>query len=329
MVYFEVHPERGLRCCSHFRTALTGERSVKNRQGRGQRDSSTARRLRTDLEASRPRSSSPSTPARAVSTTLSPDSPAKLGQLLCQRPERWRERNDWQTSIAREVLEQSTVMDGENFRKIARQDLERMAEAYDQYFFGGLCLAIARSYGMSFRLSSRMSRAGGKTTRQTFRAIRNRPAAVHYEIALSTSLLFQSFRKPGDRTRVCGMWCDNRLAAMQRIVEHEMIHLCEMLVWIHSDCAASRFQTMAHRMFGHTEHRHELITQQERAARDFNIKLGRQVVFRVNNQNLIGVVNRITSRATVLVPDPKGRRYSDGTHYAKYYVPLDQLRPVD
>jgi hypothetical protein len=125
------------------------------------------------------------------------------------------------------------------------------------------------------------------------------------------------------------MWCEHRLAAMQRIVEHEMIHLCEMLVWIHSDCAASRFQTIAHRMFGHTEHRHELITQHERAARDFKIRLGRRVTFRLNNQNLVGFVNRITSRATVLVPDPKGTRYSDGGHYAKYYVPIDQLRPVD
>lgn len=281
---------------------------MRNRQGSAPRDSSTARR---------------------VCAPPPPDASEKLGQLLCSYPDRWRERSQWQRAIAREVLEQSSVMDGDNFRKIARQDLERMAESYDRTFFGGLCLDLARAHGMTFRLSSRMSRAGGKTTRQIFRAIRGRQASVQYEIALSTSLLFQSFRKPGDRTRVCGLWCENRLAAMQRIVEHEMIHLCEMLVWIHSDCAASRFQTIAHRMFGHTEHRHELITQQERAARDFNIRLGRKVVFRLNNKNLVGFVNRITSRATVLVPDPKGSRYSDGCHYAKYYVPLDQLRPVD
>lgn len=281
---------------------------------------SAAHRLRTDLDAG---------PAIGKPVALAADSPAKLGQLLSGSPERWRHRTAWQASIAREVLERSSVMDGENFRKIARQDLERMAEAYDRYFFGGLCLALARMHGMDFRLSSRMSRAGGKTTRQVFRGMRGRPAAVHYEIALSTSLLFQSFRKPGDRTRVCGLWCDNRLAAMQRIVEHEMIHLCEMLVWIHSDCSASRFQSVAHRLFGHTEHRHELITQQERAARDFNISLGRRVVFELNDRKLVGVVNRITSRATVLVPDPKGPRYSDGAHYVKYYVPLDRLRPIE
>jgi len=219
-------------------------------------------------------------------------------------------------------------MDGENFRRISRQDLERMAEAYDRYFFGGLCLPLARSYGMSFRLSSRMSRAGGKTTRQIWRSAWRREAKVQYEIALSTSLLFQSFRKPGDRTRVCGLWCENRLSAMQRVVEHELIHLCEMLVWIHSDCAAGRFQTITHRLFGHTEHRHELVTQSERAAREFNIRPGRRVAFHWNGQPMTGVVNRITSRATVLVPDARGPRYNDGCHYLKYYVPLDQLRPI-
>ncbi len=303
-----------------------GELSVRDRQGRLQ-PNAARRRLRTDLD---PASLRPAPIKDSAPLKLSvQDGQAMLGELLIRPSERWRHRHGWLQVIAREVLERSSVMDGENFRRVARQDLERMAEAYDQHFFGGLCLSLARSYGMSFRLSSRMSRAGGKTTRQVFRALRGRPAAVHYEIALSTSLLFQSFRKPGDRTRVCGIWCDNRLAAMQRIVEHEMIHLCEMLVWIHSDCAASRFQTITHRLFGHTEHRHELVTQQERAARDFNIRPGKRVAFQLNGKNLVGFVNRITSRATVLVPDPKGPRYNDGVHYSKYYVPLDQLRPIE
>jgi hypothetical protein len=238
------------------------------------------------------------------------------------------DRTEWQREIGREVLETSRVMDHQNFRRVSRQDLERMAVLYDRWFFGGLCLPLARSYGMSFRLSSRMTRAGGKTTRHTLRDLRRRQTTIEYEIALSTSLLFQSFRKPGDRVKVCGMWCSDRLAAMQRVVEHELIHLCEMLVWIHSDCAARRFQTITHRLFGHTEHRHELVTQLERAVRDFNIRPGSRVVFAWNGKRLEGVVNRITTRATILVSDPSGPRYSDGRHYTKYYVPLDQLRPI-
>jgi hypothetical protein len=219
-------------------------------------------------------------------------------------------------------------MDGANFRRIHQVDLERMAAAYDQLFFQGTCLPLARSFGMSFRLSPRMTRAGGKTTRHAIRSPDGRTATIRYEIAVSTNLLFQSFRKRGDRTRVCGLLCQDRLTALQRVVEHELIHLSEMLVWIQSDCAARRFQSISNRLFGHTEHRHELVTPIERAARDFDIRQGTHVQFEFHGRILNGIVNRITSRATILVPDPTGPRYNDGRHYVKYYVPIHRLRRI-
>ncbi len=252
-----------------------------------------------------------------------------LAELLSRPQADWNHRDSWQKSIAKSVLDASKTMETSNFQRIAKQDLERMAEAYDRQFFKGLCLPLARSYGMSFRLSSRMTRAGGKTTRTVFRGTRSKPSRTHYEIALSTSLLFQSFRKPGDTILVCGHECTDRLTAMQRIVEHEMVHLCEMLAWIQSDCSAGRFQTIARNMFGHTEHRHELITQQERAAIEFNIRAGARVAFPYEGTVLQGIVNRITRRATILVEDLRGVRYSNGKRYLKYYVPIHQLRPID
>ena len=39
----------------------------------------------------------------------------------------------------------------------------------------------------------------------------------------------------------------------------------------------------------------------------------------------MGLVARITRRATVLVPDASGKLYTDGRRYARYYVPLDEL----
>ena len=252
-----------------------------------------------------------------------------LAELLYRPNSAWTYRDAWQQNIGKRVLAASKTMETPNFQKVGKQDLQSMVEAYDQQFLSGLCLPLARSYGLSFRLSSRMTRAGGKTTRTIFRGTRTNPSSTHYEIALSTSLLFQSFRKPGDSIRVCGHECLDRLAAMQRIVEHEMIHLCEMLAWVQSDCSAGRFQSIARNMFGHTEHRHELITQQERAAKEFNIRAGAKVVFPFEGTMLRGVVNRITRRATILVEDPRGVRYSNGTRYLKYYVPIHQLRPID
>jgi hypothetical protein len=251
-----------------------------------------------------------------------------LAELLFRTPGTWADRENIQQRIGTSVLRVSKSMETRNFHRVGKQDLESMAEAYDELFFQGLCLPLARSYGLSFRLSARMTRAGGKTTRTIYRGTRSKPSRTHYEIAISTSLLFQSFRKPNDSIRVCGHDCIDRLTAMQRIVEHEMIHLCEMLAWIQSDCSASRFQSIARNMFGHTEHKHELITQQERAAKEFNIRAGANVAFPFEGRLLHGVVNRITRRATILVEDPRGERYSNGKRYLKYYVPIQQLRPI-
>jgi len=39
----------------------------------------------------------------------------------------------------------------------------------------------------------------------------------------------------------------------------------------------------------------------------------------------VGVIRRITRRATILVESAAGARYSDGKRYEKFYVPLGQL----
>lgn len=231
--------------------------------------------------------------------------------------------------ISDHVVRNSRAIDAPNFTQIARRDLETMVEAYDAEFFDSCCAAAAREHALAFRLSSRMTSAGGKTTRTIYPPMRNRPGRIDYEIALSTTLLFQTFRDDSRPIRVCGLTCGDRLAAMMRIVEHELIHLAEMLVWVHSDCAAKRFQGIANRLFGHTEHRHELVTQRERARTEFNIRLGDRVTFVIAGQKLHGIVNRITRRATVLVANPAGELFSDGQRYVRYYVPLPQLKRLE
>ncbi len=224
------------------------------------------------------------------------------------------------------ILDRSRTMKEANFRATTAVDLRNMAELYDELFFENSCLALAKHHGLSFRWSSRMTKAGGKTTRFVSHPIRILPAKMHYEIALSSSLIFQTFQDGSREVRVCGRVCKNRLQAMQRIVEHETIHLAEMLVWIESDCAARRFQSIANRFFGHTEHRHELVTQRERAQKLFDIRLGSRVSFLHEGRKLVGVVNRITRRATVLVESEKGVRYNDGKRYEKFYIPIVNLK---
>ncbi len=60
---------------------------------------------------------------------------------------------------------------------------------------------------------------------------------------------------------------------------------------------------------------------------EFGVKVGDRVQFQHEGKKYRGFVNRITKRATVLVPTPMGELFSDGKRYLKYYVPIQNLMP--
>jgi uncharacterized protein (DUF433 family) len=175
-----------------------------------------------------------------------------------------------------------------------------------------------------------MTAAGGKTIHRP-RQVRSQNGArtvVSYELAVSAPLLFQTFREETRPITVTGIRCADRLEALQRIVEHEMVHLLELLVWRDSSCSQERFQRLANNLFGHTASHHHLVSQREIAHADFGIKVGDRVRFDYDGVQHTGVVNRITKRVTVLVEHSSGLRYSDGKCYLKFYVPLPMLERV-
>ena len=210
-----------------------------------------------------------------------------------------------------------------DFKRIHEDDLEYLFAAYDDRFLAGLCGRTLGPSRLRFRLSERMTRVGGKTTR-----IAAPGGAALFEIAVATTILFDGFGKDDREVTVCGLRCANRLEALQRIFEHELVHLAEWLCWDASHCGRTRFQGIARRLFLHRAHTHQLITRAERAARA-GIGVGTRVTFEYGGRRLTGRVNRITKRATVLVEDPRAARWSDGRRYTRYYVPLGQLRLVD
>ncbi|MEZ6118836.1 MAG: SprT-like domain-containing protein [Pirellulaceae bacterium] len=231
-------------------------------------------------------------------------------------------------SVYQQVLQKSRYLDGGNFSVIHPDDLRLLFDAYDEIFFDGGCRQSLGDSPLQFRLSKRMTKTGGTTTRRQFRQTPHAPLRCEYEIAVSTTLLFHSFGDDHRSIRMSGIACRDRLEALQRVIEHEMVHLIEMLLWTESSCAAPRFQSIAQRHFGHTEHRHQLITPREKAFTQFGIRTGDRVAFRIDNQQLVGMVNRITKRATVLVEDGTGEKYSDGKRYTKYYVPVHMLHKL-
>jgi hypothetical protein len=231
--------------------------------------------------------------------------------------------------IYQRVLQESAHLDKGNFTRFHPQDLRRMFDLYDERFFDGACRALLGETPLRFDISNRMTKSAGATSRYEQRHPSGELLRREYEIAISSLLLFQTFCGEEREVTVSGLVCHDRLEALQRVMEHEIVHLVEMLLWRDSSCAASRFRSIAARLFGHTQHTHALITPRERAWKDFGIRAGDWVRFRLDGQHYTGRVNRITRRATVLVRDPEGERYTDGNHYSKYYVPLTMLERLE
>ena len=220
------------------------------------------------------------------------------------------------------VLSKSEFIDDPNFTTIHPADLELLFAEYDNEFFDGQIKETLGNVRLHFGLSKRMTSSGGKTAHYTGRADEKQ----WYEISASTTILFGCFG--GDDHRpitASGIVCRDRLDALQRVMEHELVHLVEMLLWDKSSCARSRFHSITLRFFGHTENKHQLITPKEKAIVKYGIKPGMTVRFRFDGVEHKGVVNRINKRATVLVEDRKGEPYSNGKRYAKFYVPVQML----
>ncbi len=270
--------------------------------------------------------------ASSMSTLPPPPDADVLKRLLASRQHPAATVAEKTLAVYRDFLRQSPRVRGGNFDELAEPDLALLFDLYDASFFdcGLHRLLDAEAAPLLFRVSRRLTRTAGTTTRfqPRRRAAAAPPPAVRYEIAISTPLLFQTFAEVHRPVRVNGLLCRDRVEALQRVFEHELLHLLEMLIWTRSSCSAPRFKGLAWNYFGHTATKHDLITQDERASNRFGLRLGDRVAFLFEGVRRVGVVNRITRRATVMVESAAGVPYSDGKRYEKFYVPLAQLQKL-
>ena len=231
--------------------------------------------------------------------------------------------------IYQHIIANSESITRANFTSISAADLGLLFQINDELFFDGMVGRVCEEKAerpLSFRLSTRMTNAGGTTT--MFRSGSRRKPKFEYEIAIATTPLFGTFSKQtGTKSSVVGgLPCQDRVQALQRIMEHEMIHLVEMLIWDDSNCQARPFKQIIKRFFGHTESNHQLLRPKDIARQKLGIGVGDTVSFEHHGHQLTGMINRITKRATILVADPNGVQYDDGKNYLTYYVPLGRLR---
>ena len=253
--------------------------------------------------------------------------PHPLLQRLDRIPDQASLRRSRQQAVHKFMLANAEGFSDPNFSSIKTADLGLLFQVIDEQYFGGeVTRYLESTYAcpLAFRLSTRMTMCGGMTT--TFRSQQS-VRDTRFEIAIATTPLFNTFRSE-KVAKVGGLDCGNRLAALQRIMEHELVHLLEMLVWDDSSCKRKRFRGIVHRVFGHTESNHQLLSPRDLARKTHGIHCGDRVRFDAGGKSHVGTVNRITKRATVLVPDHKGRKYDDGKRYATWYVPVADLRRV-
>ncbi len=223
-------------------------------------------------------------------------------------------------TIYNKILSRSRFLDKGNFTRISSLDLQVLFGLYDHYFFNDY---FSKHYGerISFRLSKRMTKAGGKTSYW-----KNSGA---FEICLSTTLIFQTFGDISRKVVVSGIPCNDRLEAVMRIMEHEIIHLLELVVKGKSSCSRPQFRKLSKVVFNHAGVTHDLVTHVEKARAKYDLKVGDSVVFDFEGKTLMGKIHRITKRATVMVENERGGFIDrQGKRYAKYYIPLPWLKSV-
>ena len=172
---------------------------------------------------------------------------------------------------------------------IGTDDLERLFAGYDREFFRGRLAEMLledEAHPMAFRLSRRLVSAAGQTMRQVRRVQRaGKPATkIDYEITVSTTLLYNTFQNVERTVTVGGLVCRDRLESLQRIFEHELLHLAEFLGWGRSNCRAENFHALSRRIFAHEGAFHDLVTPREQAGVAFGIHVGDHVSFELRGR---------------------------------------------
>ena len=172
------------------------------------------------------------------------------------------------------------------------------------------------------------SSAAGQTIRQVRRVQQNgKPAVkVDYEITISTTLLYNTFQNVERTVTVGGLVCRDRLESLQRIFEHELLHLAEFLGWGRSNCRADNFHALSRRIFrprrGLSRPDHASRTGpgglQHSRRRPCQLRAGRSAARRARQSD-----HASGDRSG---RKPGGKLYTDGKRYVPFYVPLPLLR---
>ena len=191
-----------------------------------------------------------------------------------------------------------------------KRDLAFIFNLYDKHFFSEL---LSETVSVSFDLSTKYTKTPGM--------VKYSAKANEAKITVSIPLVFDAFIENHNGYHVNGIYCQCPIEAILRVLEHEIVHICEYIMYKTTDCSGSRFSKMAFELFAHTENPEKLGVDAPDVILSRSFKKGDLVTFIEHDRKHTGEIINITNKATVLV--------GDNYISKKYSVPLDMLRKVD
>ena len=134
--------------------------------------------------------------AKSFRTLCMTTSLRNLQHLIQTRTIAREDRHQLSEQIYQHVIANSESITRPNFTSISPADLGLLFQINDELFFDGLVGRLCEQKAerpLSFRLSTRMTNAGGTTT--MFRSGSRRKPKFEYEITIATTPLFGTFSK--------------------------------------------------------------------------------------------------------------------------------------
>lgn len=232
--------------------------------------------------------------------------------------------NEKRTFASRLFMEKSSSIKTTDIKSLSVKNVELLFDLYDMVFFD-FWFRDSFKGRLKFSLSTRMTKSAGMTVcPKNIMNMKIEDAVI--EIKICSDIILGYGNSPRNGTKVGGIQATSSLQALQLVLEHEMIHVLEFIIYGRSSCKGKRFRTMAYNIFGHTESTHSLPTPGRVAYERLDLGIGSIVSFDFKGKSLSGLVVNINKNAVVMVEDKEGRWQDPaGNRYSKYYVPLSKL----
>jgi hypothetical protein len=186
------------------------------------------------------------------------------------------------------------------------RDIKKLFSLYDKHYFYN---RLSRHINMKFELSNKLTKSAGN--------IRYKAKLNTVKITFSLPRIFVVDYKNESGYIVNGIKCKTPIEALMRVMEHELTHLIEFILYGDSNCNDARFIQLSYQLWGHTENKHHLGLETPTETTLYGFRKGDKVSFVYQDTIHRGVINRVGKRATVIVDEVR-----------KYYVPLHLLERI-